>query len=121
MSGVPFVRLYLMLVHFVTKPEHLEVFDWTREKIPNLAIGHIYLLLFASTPSYSDSDERKHRARLNSTLNQLCVMKEKAETEGPPMTVDEIFDTVLPPRSGYARGRGPGPKPPSQAQRDAEQ
>ncbi|KAF3455359.1 hypothetical protein FNV43_RR05810 [Rhamnella rubrinervis] len=48
-------------------------------------------------------------------MNQMCVMKEKAETKGPPMMVDEIFDTILPPRLGYAGGCGPGPKPPSQA------
>ncbi|KAF3443652.1 hypothetical protein FNV43_RR13342 [Rhamnella rubrinervis] len=47
--------------------------------------------------------------------NQMCAMKEKVETEGPPMTVDETFDTVLTPRSGYARGRGHVLKPHSQA------
>ena len=43
--------------------------------------------------------------------NQLLEMREKALTEGPPMTIDEIFDIVLPQKSGYVRRRGPGPKP----------
>ncbi|KAF3448100.1 hypothetical protein FNV43_RR08810 [Rhamnella rubrinervis] len=45
----------------------------------------------------------------------------KSLTTGPPMTIDEIFDVVLPPRSCYARGRDPGPKPPSKAQRIVEE
>ena len=32
------------------------------------------------------------------------------------MTIDEIFDIVLPQKSGYARGHGPGPKPLSKAE-----
>ena len=40
----------------------------------------------------------------------MLEMKEKAETEGPAMTVDEICDIVLPNKSGYVRGRGAGPK-----------
>lgn len=51
LSGVPFVRFYLMLAHFVTKPEHPEVFDWAREKTPIWAINYFYLRLFASTPA----------------------------------------------------------------------
>ncbi|KAF3435188.1 hypothetical protein FNV43_RR22275 [Rhamnella rubrinervis] len=51
--------------------------------------------------------------------NQLCAMKDKAETEGPPM-IDEIFDLFLPPRSGYAFRRGPGPNH-LHKQEDAEQ
>ncbi|KAF3443231.1 hypothetical protein FNV43_RR12913 [Rhamnella rubrinervis] len=43
-------------------------------------------------------------------------MKEKVDIEGPPMTFYEIIDFLLPPRSSYVRGRGPGPKPPSKAQ-----
>ena len=46
-------------------------------------------------------------------------MREKAETEGPPMTIDEIFDFVLPPKS--VRGRGPRPKPPSKAHQVAKE
>ena len=53
--------------------------------------------------------------------NQLLEMRENAMTEGPPMTIDEIFDIVLPPKSGYVRGRGPGPKPPSKANKLAEE
>ena len=53
--------------------------------------------------------------------NQLLEMREKALTEGPPMTIDEIFDIVLPPKSGYVRGRGPGPKPHSKAHQIAEE
>ncbi|KAF3450515.1 hypothetical protein FNV43_RR06600 [Rhamnella rubrinervis] len=48
--------------------------------------------------------------KLVACYNQLSEMKEKADTEGPPMIVDEIFDIVLPLRSGYIQGRGPGPK-----------
>ncbi|KAF3455859.1 hypothetical protein FNV43_RR00501 [Rhamnella rubrinervis] len=47
-------------------------------------------------------------------------MKEKTNIEGQPMTTDEIFDIVLPPRSGYVRGCGSSPKPPSKAHRVAE-
>ena len=53
--------------------------------------------------------------------NHMLEMKEKVDIEGPAMIVEEIFDAVLPPKSGYARGRGPGPKPPSNAQRLAEE
>ncbi|KAF3451369.1 hypothetical protein FNV43_RR07464 [Rhamnella rubrinervis] len=51
----------------------------------------------------------------------MLEMKEKADTKGPPLTIDEIFDLVLPPRSSYVRGRGPGPKPPSKALRIAKE
>ena len=53
--------------------------------------------------------------------NQMLKMRENAMTEGPPMTIDEIFDIVLPPKSGYVRGRGPGPKPPSKSNKLAEE
>ena len=51
----------------------------------------------------------------------MLEMKEKAETEGPAMTVDEICDIVLPNKSGYVQGRGAGPKPHSKAYRLTEE
>ena len=42
--------------------------------------------------------------------NQLLEAKEKSEAEGgTPMTIDEIFDTVIPQKSGYVQGCGSGP------------
>ncbi|KAF3454057.1 hypothetical protein FNV43_RR04504 [Rhamnella rubrinervis] len=38
--------------------------------------------------------------------NQLLEVKEKPKAEGLKMTIDEIFDNVLLPKSGL----GPGPK-----------
>ena len=51
----------------------------------------------------------------------MLEMKEKANTEGPPMTVDEIYDIVLLNKLGYVWGRGAGPKPHSKAYRLAEE
>ncbi|KAF3455217.1 hypothetical protein FNV43_RR05665 [Rhamnella rubrinervis] len=48
-------------------------------------------------------------------------MKEKADIEGPPMTVVEIFDIVLHPKSGYVRGHDPSPKSHSKAHQLAEE
>ena len=54
--------------------------------------------------------------------NQLLEAKEKSEAEGgTPMTIDEIFDTVIPPKSGYVQGCGSGPKPMTKAHKLAEQ
>ncbi|KAF3455829.1 hypothetical protein FNV43_RR00471 [Rhamnella rubrinervis] len=44
-------------------------------------------------------------------INKLVEAKENNEAEGLGMTMDEIFDSVLPPRKGYVIGLGPGPKP----------
>ena len=54
--------------------------------------------------------------------NQLLEAKEKSEAEGgTPMTIDEIFDTVIPPKSGYVQGCGSGPKPMTKAHKLVEQ
>ena len=54
--------------------------------------------------------------------NQLLEAKEKSEVEGgTPMTIDEIFDTVIPPKSGYVQGCGSGPKPMTKAHKLVEQ
>ncbi|KAF3455878.1 hypothetical protein FNV43_RR00520 [Rhamnella rubrinervis] len=37
------------------------------------------------------------------------------------MTIDEIFNSVVPPKSGYMQGFGPGPKPMSRALRFSDQ
>ena len=42
--------------------------------------------------------------------NKLVDAKEKNEAEGSPMTMDQIFDSVLPSKAGYVKGLGPGPK-----------
>ncbi|KAF3433873.1 hypothetical protein FNV43_RR24976 [Rhamnella rubrinervis] len=68
------------------------------------------------------SGEEDCRAALSTLFNkQMLEIKEKADTQGPPMTIDEIVDVVLPPRSGYAHGHGPSPKPPAKAQRIVEE
>ena len=43
--------------------------------------------------------------------NQLVEANERFETEGVHMTSDEIFNSVVPPKSRYVQGLGPGPKP----------
>ena len=43
--------------------------------------------------------------------NQLLEAKEKSQAEGGiPMTIDEIFDSVIRPKSGYVQGSGPKPR-----------
>ncbi|KAF3433690.1 hypothetical protein FNV43_RR24793 [Rhamnella rubrinervis] len=53
--------------------------------------------------------------------NQLIETKERCEAEGLDMTIDEIFNSVVPPKSGYVQGFGHGPKPMSRALRLNEQ
>ena len=54
--------------------------------------------------------------------NQLLEAKEKSQAEGGiPMTIDEIFDSVIRPKSGYVQGSGSGPKPRSKAHILSEQ
>ena len=54
--------------------------------------------------------------------NQLLEAKEKSEAEGGiPMTIDEIFYSVIPPKSGYVQGCGSSPKPMTKAHKLAEQ
>ena len=54
--------------------------------------------------------------------NQLLEAKEKSKAEGGiPMTIDEIFDSVIRPKSGYVQGSGSGPKPRSKAHILSEQ
>ncbi|KAF3453576.1 hypothetical protein FNV43_RR04016 [Rhamnella rubrinervis] len=58
---------------------------------------------------------------LDEIQNQLIEAKERCEAEGLDMTIDEIFNSVVPPKSGYVQGFGPGPKPMSRALRLSEQ
>ena len=52
----------------------------------------------------------------------MLEAKEKSEAEGnTPMTIDEIFDIVIPPKSGYVQGCGSGPKPMTKAHKLAKQ
>ena len=54
--------------------------------------------------------------------NQLLEAKEKSQAEGGiPMTIDEIFDSVIRPKSVYVQGSGSGPKPRSKAHILSEQ
>ena len=54
--------------------------------------------------------------------NQLLEAKEKSQAEGGiPMTIDEIFDSVIRPKSGYVQGSGSSPKPRSKAHILSEQ
>ena len=54
--------------------------------------------------------------------NQLLEAKEKSQAEGgTPMTIDEIFDSVIRPKSGYVQGSGSSPKPRSKAHILSEQ
>ena len=54
--------------------------------------------------------------------NQLLEAKEKSQAEGGiPMTIDEIFDSVIRPKSGYVQGSGSGLKPRSKAHILSEQ
>ena len=54
--------------------------------------------------------------------NQLLEAKEKSQAEGGiPMTIDEIFDSVIRPKSGYVQDSGSGPKPRSKAHILSEQ
>ena len=53
---------------------------------------------------------------------KLVEAKEKAEAEdGNAMTIDEIFDSIVPSKKGYVQGRGSYPKPISTAYKVLEQ
>ena len=52
----------------------------------------------------------------------MLEAKKKLEAEGGiPMTIDEIFDIVILPRSSYVEGSGSGLKPMSKAHKLSEQ
>ncbi|KAF3440810.1 hypothetical protein FNV43_RR19096 [Rhamnella rubrinervis] len=53
--------------------------------------------------------------------NQLIEAKERCEAEGLDMIIDEIFNSVVPPKPRYVQGFDPGPKPMSRAFRLSEQ
>ncbi|KAF3454055.1 hypothetical protein FNV43_RR04502 [Rhamnella rubrinervis] len=55
--------------------------------------------------------------KLEQIYNQLIEANERCEAEGLDVTIDKIFNSVVPPKSGYVQGFGPGPKPMSRTLR----